>query len=564
MALPSTLFKVSFSFLVSSWVAYGAAVQTTYIVVGGGTAGLAVATRLSENSANNVIVLEAGGSGFDNPNIANLSGVCIEALPNTSVDWNYTSQPLKFATNQTVAMTRGHVLGGSSAVNGALFVRPNKIDLDLWETSFNATGWNWNSISASIKTAEHFTATAGLPSTLSFHGTSGPICNAQRTPVGDVWTQGVIPAVLACNGTESQDQDGGNPSGIWYTPKALFPNSTRSYSANSYYLPNAGRKNLQVMLDVTVSKILWGTSKKGKAFATGVQYINTITGKTSTISGDRIILSAGTFGTPQVLELSGIMNPLGISTVVNIPAVGENLAEQPTTKYVAALASGITNSGLQLTLNYESPRTLLNDTEWNIAFSLLQTAPPGLSEASHQALIAMFLTDSVLVEFMGFPNPSDLIFLPILLHPMSRGSTHIVSANATKAPSFDLALLESPFDLYILNKAAQRARRFASQPSLTPFLAPSGVIAPLANVTTEAEFDAFVKSSVGVAYHPLGTASLGTVVGSDLRVTGTANVFVVDGSIIPIQPGAHPSSIIYGIGEQAAAMLKTRPLSADI
>ncbi|KAJ6503887.1 hypothetical protein C8R45DRAFT_974000 [Mycena sanguinolenta] len=567
---------LSLSFLLSYWVVLtsgttstsgASAAKTTYVVVGGGTAGLAVATRLSANSANTVIVLEAGAAGFDNPNIANLSGLSIQALPNTAVDWNYTSIPQKFAANQSIAMTRGHVLGGSSAVNGAVFVRPNSIDIDLWESAFGATGWNWGTVSASIKNAEHFSATDGLTSFLPFHGTSGPICDSQRTPVGEVWSEGVIPAVLASGGQASVDQNGGNPTGIWYTPKAMFPNSTRSYSANSYYLPNAGRSNLQVILDVTVSRILWGKSKNGKAVATGVEYINTITGKTSTVSGDRVIMSAGVFGTPQVLELSGvgnpkIMNPLGISTVVNLPAVGENLSEQPTTKYVATLASGITNSGLQLTLNMESPRTLLTPLEWLEALALLQVAPPNLSATSHAALIEMYLADSAIVEFMGFPNPSNLIFLPILLHPMSRGSTHIVSANATHPPSFDLALLQSPFDLYILKKAAIRARRFSTQPSMTPFLA--GETSPGTAVISDAQFETYVKNAVGVAYHPLGTSSFGSVVDSTLRVQGTANVFVVDGSIIPTQPGSHPSSIIYGIGEQAAAMLNARPLSSDV
>ncbi|KAJ6460549.1 hypothetical protein C8R45DRAFT_1221023 [Mycena sanguinolenta] len=544
-------------------------VESTYVVVGGGTAGLVVATRLAENLANTVIVLEAGSDGFNNPNIGNASYSSIRALVGSSVDWNYTSLPLKFAANQTIAETRGKVLGGSSALNGALITRPNKIDIDLWESAFGATGWNWNTISAAIKTAEHFSPTAGLTSIPAFHGTNGPIFNSQQTPVGDIWVNGVVPAVVAAGGTESIDPNGGNPRGIWYTPTAMFPNSTRrSYSANSYYEPNAGRPNLQVMVNVTVSRILWGKSKSGKAVATGVEYIN-VAGKKLTVRGDRVILSAGVFGTPQVLELSGVGNPriintLGISTVVDLPAVGENLSEQPTTTYLAALASGMTDSGVQFPNNFESPRTLLNSTEWITAYKLLQTAPPGLSDAAHKALIAMFLSDSVIIEFMAFPNPSPagLIFLPILLHPMSHGSSHIVSANATAAPAFDLALIQSPFDLYILTKAAQRSRRFATQASLTPFLA--GEVLPGAAITTDAQFSQFVKESIGVAWDPLGTAAFGSVVGANLKVKGTTNVFVVDGSIIPVQPGSYSSAIIYGIGEKAAALLKASPLTDDV
>ncbi|KAJ6565228.1 hypothetical protein DFH09DRAFT_1474654 [Mycena vulgaris] len=552
-------------FLASHLVARTSGSPTTYVVVGGGTAGLVVATRLSEDSANTVIVLEAGSDGFNNPNIGNLSLSSIQSLPGSSVDWNYTSLPLTFASNQIINMTRGRVLGGSSALNGALITRPNKIDLNLWELAFGAIGWNWNTISAAIKKAEHFSATPGLTSILAFHGTTGPIFDSQQTPVGNVWVQGVVPAVLAAGGTESIDPNGGDARGIYYTPKAMFPNSTRSYSANSYYEPNAGRPNLHVMVNVTVSRILWGNSKNGKAVATGVEYINAA-GEKLTVNGDRVILSAGVFGTPQVLELSGvgnptIINPLGISTVVNLPAVGENLSEQPTTIYLAAFASGITDTGVQLPNNFESPRTLLSSTEWITAFTLLQTAPPGLSDAAHKAVIALFLSNSPIVEFMGFPTPSHagLIFLPILLHPMSRGSSHIVSANATAAPSFDLALIQSPFDLYILTKAIQRARRFASQAPLTPFLA--GELLPGAAITTDAQFSQYVKDSMGVAWHPLGTAAIGSVVDANLRVKGTTNVFVADGSIIPIQPSSHPSAIIYGIGEQAAAMLKAFPLT---
>ncbi|KAJ6574461.1 hypothetical protein B0H19DRAFT_1124558 [Mycena capillaripes] len=540
-------------------------VGTTYVVVGGGTAGLAVATRLSESSANTVIVLEAGSD----PNIGNLSISSIQALPGSSVDWNYTSLPLEFASNQIINETRGRVLGGSSAVNGALFTRPNKIDLNLWELAFGAIGWNWNTVSAAIKKAraEHFTATAGLTSILAFHGTSGPIFDSQQIPVDDLWTQGVVPAVLAAGGTESIDPNGGDPKGIYFTPKAMFPNGTRSYSANSYYEPNAGRPNLQVMVNSTVSRILWGTPKNGKAVATGVEYINAA-GEKLTVSGDRVILSAGVYGTPQVLELSGvgnpeIINPLGISTVVNLPAVGENLSEQPSSLYLAALASGVALPGVQYPNNFETPRTLLNATEWITAFRLLQTAPPGLSDAAHKALIAMFLSDSEIVEFMCFPSrPSGLIFLPILLHPMSRGSSHIVSANVTHAPAIDLALLQSPFDLYILTKATQRARRFANQAPLTPFL--TGEILPGAAITTDAQFSQFVKDFVGVAWHPLGTAPFGSVLDANLRVKGTTNVFVADGSIIPVQPNSHPSAIIYGIGEKAAAMLKASPLTDDV
>ncbi|KAJ7927914.1 GMC oxidoreductase-domain-containing protein [Mycena leptocephala] len=127
-------------------------VQTTYVVVGGGTAGLAVATRLSENAVNTVIVLESGSDGFNNPNIGNLSFASIQSLPGSSVDWNYTSVPLKFASNQTIAEPRGKVLGGSFAINGALFTCPNKIDLDLWESAFGATGWAGCS---SVKGQEH-------------------------------------------------------------------------------------------------------------------------------------------------------------------------------------------------------------------------------------------------------------------------------------------------------------------------------------------------------------------------------------------------------------------------
>ncbi|KAJ7792030.1 hypothetical protein B0H14DRAFT_3499756 [Mycena olivaceomarginata] len=126
---------------------------------------------------------------------------------------------------------------------------------------------------------------------------------------------------------------------------------------------------------------------------------------------------------------------------------------------------------------------------------------------------------------------------------MSRGSSHIVSADATAAPSFDLVLLQSPFDLYILTKAAQRARTFATQSSLVPFLAAAGEISPGTAVSTDAQFEQFVKDAVGVGYHPLGTAAIGIVVDADLRVQGSGVCFSFSPSMrAKLTPGANPDA----------------------
>ncbi|KAJ7854638.1 hypothetical protein B0H13DRAFT_1903537 [Mycena leptocephala] len=269
-------------------------------------------------------------------------------------------------------------LSGSSAVNGALFTHPNKIDLNLWESAFCAAGWLRTfrrpqvsrAFCHSMEQAEQYSTRSKLPleisgSKESFSQFSPPVGRKALTRMA-----------------ATQEEFG-------IHPKAMFSNSTRSSSANCYYFAQPGGPIQTGNKDgrIAIAKIyliyhlvvadqphanLQGKSKNGKAVATGVEYTSTsmLPERNSPLSqckrthcqrGDRVILSARIFGTPQVLELSGvgnsnIINPLGISAVVNLPAV------------------------------VESPRTLLNSTEWRTAYTLLQTAPPGLGDAAHKAL----------------------------------------------------------------------------------------------------------------------------------------------------------------------------------
>ncbi|KAJ7839802.1 hypothetical protein B0H14DRAFT_3458455 [Mycena olivaceomarginata] len=187
---------------------------------------LAVAPRLSEDSVNTVIVLEAGSDGFDNPNIANLSGLSIQALTGSSVDWNYKSQ------SSEICVEPDHHHDPGQTVNGALSLVQHKIDLDLWESAFGAA-WVELGHHLCFDQIEHFLETDGLTSTLSFHGTVGPICDSQRTPTGNVWGQGVIPAVLAFNGSRVSTRTGGDPSGNLVHPQGDVPEFDSVLPANS-------------------------------------------------------------------------------------------------------------------------------------------------------------------------------------------------------------------------------------------------------------------------------------------------------------------------------------------
>ncbi|GAA5886372.1 hypothetical protein JCM5296_001885 [Sporobolomyces johnsonii] len=573
-----------------------------YVVVGGGTAGLAVASRLSaDNSSLNILVLEAGQSGAGNAGI-DIPGFAGSTF-GSSVDWGFSTTPQTNADDRSVYWPRGKVLGGSSALNFLVYCRPALAELNLWSSLFGNSGWTWSSLLSYFQKSEHFypptgnTQNQSVAYSASSHGTSGPVSNSYAPYLAPQF-DAFFDSVQALGVPVATDLSSGNNHGISLAPSTINTGSeTRSYAIE--YLNIA--PNLYVFTSAQATQINWSSAKNGsKVIASGVNFATTGTqGSQMSVNATReIILSAGAVQTPQLLELSGvgnpsIINPLGISTVVNLPGVGENLQDHPAHVNVYKLKPGVesldsmSNSTLlnEALGQYANGQGILTEALYPLAYLALgdftnssdqrtianlgsQASNPQLSSQQYTASEDLYNANVPVLELLGinvyFGNSTaeaDTTYISLagcLQHELSRGTIHINSASPFAAPSINPNYLQSPLDTFLLAKSGMFLREVAAQPALAQYIESEAEPGP--SVQTLAEWESWVQSVVRTEFHPVGTAAMtsqsnGGVVNNNLIVYGTQNVRVVDLSILPIHVSAHPQSLAYAIGEKAAALL---------
>ncbi|GLB33264.1 putative GMC oxidoreductase family protein [Lyophyllum shimeji] len=541
-----------------------------YLIVGGGTAGLVLANRLSEDPNVSVLVLEGGGDGLGNVNISDFR--LVGAAWGTDIDWQFPTQPLKYANNRTLTPgPRGKVLGGSSAINGDVFDRGDAREYDQWEVLGN-TGWNFNSLFPAGQKSEHFyppPADSDIEYVLSHHGTTGNVATSysrNAPPIHDA----IISSVANSGGFKSSDLEGGNATGIAHVTNARLPsNDTRATSATAYYFPYSYRPNFQVILHATATRILWSSTDEENAVASGVEYVDQ-SGVTRTASGKTVVLSAGTWGSPPILERSGVGNAtylssLGIKSVVDLPGVGENLSEQTLVPMQWQLNSSLPLGDVTpFLLNVESVQTTVGPANLATAESLLNAPPPNLSPALYDAHKRLYQNHTTWVEdYIAVSTPAEgpsvLVMYPVNLHPLSKGSVHIVSSNGLEYPKIEYNFFQNPFDLFLMAAGCARAQKIVSTPPLSDWVV--APIAPAANVTTIDALQDYVRANAAYTNHIIGTALMGPrqdggVVDPNLKVYGTNNVYVVDASVIPIEPAAHLQGTVYAFAEHAASLFQ--------
>ncbi|GLB41037.1 putative choline dehydrogenase [Lyophyllum shimeji] len=567
-------FTPSFTALVAAAAcvqyAQGAKGQTTdYLIVGGGTAGLVLANRLTENPAVSVLVLEAGGDGLGNVNISDYTRV--GAAWGTDIDWQFPTQPLYYANNRTLAPApRGKVLGGSSAINGDVFDRGDAREYNEWQALGN-TGWNFSTIFPAEKQSEKFyppAASDNIDYVLDNHGTSGKVASAfsiAAPPIHD----DIVASVVNAGGVETADLEGGNVTGIAHVTNAKLPtNETRSTSATAYYFPYSYRPNFKVILHATATRIVWRSTEQGNAVASGIEYVDQ-NGATRSVSAKTVVLSAGSWGSPPILERSGIGNAtylrsLGIKSVVDLPGVGENLSEQTLVPVQWQLNTSLPIPRSPFLLNMESIQKTFGPDNLTTIESLLNAPPTSLSNALHEAHKRLYDAEAPWIEqFIRVSTPASgpsvLSMYAVNLHPLSRGYVHIVSSNGTQYPKIQYNWFQNPFDLYLVAAACQRIQKIANTPPLSEWLTTS--IAPAPGVTDIAGLEEHIKNTAIQTNHIMGSAVMapredGGVVDPDLKVYGTRNVYVVDASVIPIQPSAHLQGTVYAFAERAAEVFK--------
>ncbi|KAK4993384.1 hypothetical protein LTR66_006019 [Elasticomyces elasticus] len=566
-----------------------------FIIVGGGTAGLALATRLSQSLPYDcILVIEAGPSAPDEPriNIPGLKGSTI----GTVYDWNFTTVPQPGARNRVFPATRGKVLGGSSALNLMTWDRASIADYDAWEELGNP-GWNWDSMIASMEKSENFVRTNG---TYGFNGVGygGPIQTLVNQYVPSQQLN-FIPTMEHLGLDHNLESLGGNPLGVMSQPSNIrWIDYTRSYSPA--YLTLAGQ-NLHIMNGTMVSKIDF-QDQCGELVATGV----TLAGNTTIRATKEVILSAGTFQSPTLLELSGIgqtsvLSAAGKDCLLDLPGVGENLQDhiriqnsyqlKPNYTSFDILKYNSTFAAEQLALYKNGERSMYDYTGSGYAYMTWQQAlgnHENLTYLAKQAASSTSVVDQKKLSYLttslrsvvpqlevifsdgytgvkGYPaKTSDLYgkeFFTLIAgiqHPFSRGSVHINSSNPAGKPVINPNYLGCEYDLQAAIAATKFNRKIASTAPLKD--AWIDEYEPGSAVGTEAQWRDFAKNTTLSLYHPVGTCAMlprneSGVVSPELIVYGTSNLRIVDASVVPILPSAHLQTAVYGIAERAAVMI---------
>ncbi|KAH9481035.1 Dehydrogenase [Psilocybe cubensis] len=486
-----------------------------YIVIGGGTAGLTAAVRLSENPSESVLVLEAGSANLGDPKI-DIPGQFGCTLGDPKYDWRFSTVKQRHVNDREIMWSRGKGLGGSSTINFYAWTRPPAKDVDAIERLGNP-GWNWDDFVKYSKKSETFRSplpevTDKYPHSVDLRnrGSSGPV---QVTIAPHFHTlDRVFQQTMRNIGLNSQhDPYGGDINGSWMATANLDPDTwTRCSSVSAYLLPNINRGNLFVLTQALVSRVLFQPARTGQdRTISGVEFL--CGGRIYRIKADReVVLCAGAVKSPQILELSGVGNPavlanLGVKMQVALPGVGENLQEHlmntlgpyeldPRTSHetldllkdpkYAANARALYSRGMGIYRNSLSsfvyfplqkvnPRAsaaVVKRAEREIDLQVRQgtLAPGQLEQLSLQvaALRDDTIPDCEIILWPGStpgapttPGKRYISFGSYLNHPISRGSIHAISTDPTKSPMIDPHHLESDVDLEILVQNFKFSRR---------------------------------------------------------------------------------------------------------
>ncbi|KAF1960483.1 alcohol oxidase [Byssothecium circinans] len=561
-----------------------------FIVVGGGTAGLAVASRISIGLPNySVLVIEAGPDGRQEP------GIFIPGRKGSTLggkfDWNLTTVAQPNANNRVFAQNRGKVLGGSSALNLMTWDRTSVTELDAWEKLGNK-GWNWKNLYQLMLKAETFQPSPEY----GIIGTSkaGPI----KTLINRIFPRhqfSWIPTMNNLGLATNSESLNGNPIGVSTQPSNVNPDYTRSYAPE--YLKLA-TKNLVLKLDTRVAKVNFIES----GTATGV----TLEDGTIISARKEVILSAGSFQSPGLLELSGIGNAtrlkqVGIPVIKDLPSVGENLQDhiriqssyQLRPEYLsfdvlrnttrAAVELALYNADLVSLYDYTASgfsyfpwstvsedisaklRALVEgDTSLTSAVDQLKKSYFSSALSSKVPQLEVIFSDGY-TGLKGYPAVNSSLFgvgtfslIGVVQHPLSKGNVHVTSRNINDKPAINPNYLSHPYDLQAATNLAKFLRTIASAEPMSHIWTEE--YEPGKAVQTDEDWKQFALANTLSIFHPIGTCALlpqkdGGVVNEKLKVYGTKKLRVVDASIIPLLPSAHIQTLVYGIAEKAAEMI---------
>ena len=523
-----------------------------YIVVGAGSAGAAVAHRLSANPRNKVLLLEAGRASHPWSFIPVGSARLIK---NPAANWLYSSEPEANTNGRSIPVPRGKLLGGSSAINGMAFVRGQAQDFDTWAQMGNQ-GWSYQDVLPFFKRMESYEGGGDD----AFRGRDGPLRVTDPPPREPIF-QALIKAAGEVGIAHNPDYNGARQEGIVMS-QATIARGRRQSTARAYLDPIRNRQNLRIETGALTEALLLHGRR-----CTGVRY--SLGGEVREAGAAReVVVCGGTINSPQLLELSGIGQPerlrkLGIEVRHTLPGVGENLRDHyaPRTRWLVG-QKGITNNDRArgLGMVYQALRYAL----FRKGFLASVGAPMRAFVCSREGLEAPDLllgwVPMLTVQGPNGPRIAKESGFTCYAHPMrpeSKGHIHITSADPHRPPAINFNFLSAPPDAELTVKAIRIARAIMTAPAMAPLRLTE--VAPGPERETDDEIIDWVKRAAETTYHPVGTCKMGSdamaVVDSRLRVHGVDGLRVADASIMPTLTSGNTNAPSIMIGEKAADMV---------
>jgi choline dehydrogenase len=523
------------------------------VVVGAGSAGCAVAGRLTEDPSLTVLLLEAGGS--DDVLEVHVPAGCYKVW-RTRRDWNYTTEPQPGLDGRKLFWPRGKLLGGSSSINAMIYMRGAKADYDEWAELTGDPSWSYDNVLPVFRRMEDNARGAD-----EYHGVGGPLrVEDLRSP--HPWTRAVVQSAVAAGYPRNDDFNGAAQEGVGQY-QVTQKRGRRWSAADAYLHPAMQRPNLTVRTGALTTRVLIEGGR-----ATGVEYRSG--GRVHTARARReVVLSGGAINTPQLLLLSGIgpadhLREVGVDVVHDLPGVGGGLQDHPLVPVVSNVRSGtslrLAESPVSLALWKAMGRGPLTS---NLAESGLFTrSSPELSEPDLQF---HFLPVKFWKQAEIDPDAEAFSTLVVLVRVHSRGSVRLRSADPTWAPAIDAGYLTDSRDLDALVSGVEKAREIASHAPLASVL--DSEWSPGAAVQGRDALRATVKDTLESLYHPVSSCRMGTdeqaVLDSQLRVRGIDGLRVADASAMPTLVRGNTNAPTILIGERAADFILGRAAAPE-
>ncbi len=523
-----------------------------FIIIGGGSAGCVLASRLSEDPSCKVLLLEAGAR--DRHLWLKVPLKFRDLMTDKRFNWGYETEPEPHLDNRKLYIPRGKVLGGSSSINGMLYCRCHPSDYDHWR-QLGLAGWSYADVLPYFKRSESFEGGES-----AYHGAAGPLAVSKgdrNTPAHRAYMEAGrangYPLTADHNG---ELQDGFGPAD--YT----IAGGRRASVSRMFLKPALARKNLRVVTGAHANRIIFEKTR-----ATGVEY--SCDGEVFTAHAEReVIVSGGTYNSPQLLMLSGIgpaahLKMQGITPVHDAPDVGRHLQDH-----------------VHVGVGYQSPHSF--DAELRADRLTMAALNWLFFKRGHLATLPVAclayirtrpeLSAPDIELLMNRVNPEAHVWFPglrkpkggymgtrvVLLHPQSRGSVTLRSADPLDKAVIHHNYLSSQNDMATLREGVKRARQIYATPPLSGMI--GAEVFPGADVRTDDDIDAYIRATASMIYHPTSTCRMGSdsmaVVDAELRVNGVSGLRVADASVMPSLPGGHTNAATIMIAEKAADMIR--------